>query len=1148
MSTTGTFKDFAANLVTSGYKWLTSTLLAAQQQFAVRPYFTAQIIDDTIQPNAQLFNGTGAPVGRGGMVLAPDGSMLAVGYNGSGNLVFYKAPDLNASAGVFPTTVVLDTSGTLVNSQAQACISVSDWYNGSYQIDIWYFRNFGSSGTNLVLVNQWSTDGGATWSSFTPSIPAMPNTNYPTDNLSIAAAQTRLINGNMSSGCFFIKPNSHTFNSTFTGYDIFYTFGNHSTGFSSGVQWSYFNADSFDWTIQGVTAFYLNNVQYVAFSGFHNVLNTPGVNANFSIWVTALLTQTGSTATDLWSQPVPVMPIGSTNALNQNSFINPMATVSNNMAYIIMEAIQVDSISQTAQGTTSAVVTTHTNYMLIQSDDGNTFSYPSVMVFTDGTEFNSNSTACFVPQANYWYLGGSAGYLWQFVQNNIVADVTQDVIGYSISEQAGQPSSINLQIGNANNKWVGAAPTGPGAAAIARNRKIALYQGYYNANGIPETVPRNIYFIDDIQQSVSGTDNSVTLVARDLFKKMKTTVSRYNYQFVGPIFYTDIFDGTTNGNWNQIAGTWKFDLSGGAAPNAVDGLNSGAEATLMLNNAQFNTSGHTMRVFFQATHAGTVIVYGMYIDPNNWLRLEIDTFHSTWAVKKNVNSSTTTIDSGSLPTALVTTNFYMVLVKRFIYWDFNFFFAPAGGVGNELSTYDPSAQSYFIKNSSNGDYSIQGDISSTPSMQVPFAVGVGASASVSQRFKYFQLAIYNNSNNVGEITRVFARLAGIFTFKLVYTFRELMYTATQFANTFSIKNRILTIPASIGFVMSTINPVSNGEIAFRAKLTPTVSATATSFGFLFRANNAGSPTANYYFRLIKQGGTGAQPIVCRFERLFSGIRYYFYNSAEDIEFNPAFTGTSLLNFDPSVYHDYRIVMIDGQMQAFIDNVMVAAWNDDNTTSNFLASGYWGFETDGNTTLFVKSIKAPILWKPVPSVAFNPGDDIESDLTALATSLKFWFFSDLFGRFKSLFLSSTDQANYTYDNQLYQQNVDESDKEYISQVTVYGSGVSATARNTTLMAGVPVREMVIVDYTILTQADAQTRATYELVNANQYLNQNQSTQVINVGAELFDVVTVINTGNNTSGVNSPTRVYDQTINQGGGNNNSDYSLEIDTGNV
>ena len=80
------------------------------------------------------------------------------------------------------------------------------------------------------------------------------------------------------------------------------------------------------------------------------------------------------------------------------------------------------------------------------------------------------------------------------------------------------------------------------------------------------------------------------------------------------MYYTDIFDGTTNNNWNQVAGGWTFSPT----QNAVLGLGVGVEATLMLANVLNNTFGHTMRVFSLDTQDGTAYFYAMYMDANNW--------------------------------------------------------------------------------------------------------------------------------------------------------------------------------------------------------------------------------------------------------------------------------------------------------------------------------------------------------------------------------------------------------------------------------------------------------------------------------------------------------------------------------------------------
>ena len=229
--------------------------------------------------------------------------------------------------------------------------------------------------------------------------------------------------------------------------------------------------------------------------------------------------------------------------------------------------------------------------------------------------------------------------------------------------------------------------------------------------------------------------------------------------------------------------------------------------------------------------------------------------------------------------------------------------------------------------------------------------------------------------------------------------------------------------------------------------------------------------------------------------------------------------------------------------------MVAAWDDNNTDINYLTTGTWGWTATTNTTLYVAWVKSSAFWKQTPTTSINPGDDMESDIENLTHSLGAWYFSDMLARFKAILPSPAGGSTYVYDNQISSQKVDQSDKEYVSEVIVYGNnGIIATALNTALQVGVMVRPVIMVDYSLLTVKDAQTRANNALIEANQYQNQYTPSQILNVGAELFDVVTVINQGNNTSGINNPTRVYAQTIVEGGGSNKQDYSIEISTGNI
>jgi len=339
--------------------------------------------------------------------------------------------------------------------------------------------------------------------------------------------------------------------------------------------------------------------------------------------------------------------------------------------------------------------------------------------------------------------------------------------------------------------------------------------------------------------------------------------------------------------------------------------------------------------------------------------------------------------------------------------------------------------------------------------------------------------------------------------------------------------------------------VGNGELKFNAYCT--ASSASYGFGFVFRVDAPASPTSMYRFHVRSETGF----TYCTFERYYREAWYVLTPSlwqANAVGFGSQTAGTQSLDF--TKLHEYRIVVADSWMYAFIDGVMVLAWNDNNSTIAVVPSsqGYWGWYSDANTTLYVNQITGTAFWKQIPSLAINAGDDMLSTITQFLQSAQAWFFSDIMGRLKALFLSHTDAPTYTYSNQLSAQGVDASDKEYVSQVTVYGNGVSATAVNNSLMAGVPVREQVIVDYTILTTQDAQNAANLALTNANQYQSQLNPKQTMNVGAELFDAVTVVNTGNNSSGINQTTRVYAETFTTGGNNGNNEFSLEVDTGTI
>jgi hypothetical protein len=184
----------------SAYNWLTSTLLNVQQSFTVQPYFKCKIIDDLVTPSSAFANVE--PTAFGSMTNAPDGSVLAAGFDITNGISFWKGSDLHS--GVWDSSHQFETAAATVHfGQKSVAISCSDWINASYHVDVYYFTNYGNDGTNVVCKHQYSDDGGTTWSTDTITMDAMPNTLYDSatpKNLCIAAMKPRLVSGTLESG------------------------------------------------------------------------------------------------------------------------------------------------------------------------------------------------------------------------------------------------------------------------------------------------------------------------------------------------------------------------------------------------------------------------------------------------------------------------------------------------------------------------------------------------------------------------------------------------------------------------------------------------------------------------------------------------------------------------------------------------------------------------------------------------------------------------------------------------------------------------------------------------------------------------------------------------------------------------------------
>lgn len=1165
---TDAYSDLPASLSVSAYKWLTKKLYDTQKLFTTTPHFTAKIIDDTLGPTGTTFAGVN-PNHFGSAASAPDDNIVAAGFGSDNKVHFMKGRNL--ASGLWDRDIILDSHsdiiapGSIIN---QVAIAVSDFYLGGYHIDIAYLSNFdGSAGASLILKLWRSDDSGASWTLQTFVLSDLPYAD--TSNHYVALMHPRYINGVMTSGFIYLSPSGDTMESGYPAYNLRYSqYPNASLTTWDG------KINSKDWTIHSFDSYYYKGVDYIIFSGFRNIVDIPNdlsINQtpNYSLWLTALQKRSfdygSGVASQVWLPPVSLLPASSASATNQNQYIFPRALVQNGQVDVVFQSLTVNAIAPSAQGSLSATTTVRENYMYMFSQDGKNFTYPQILLDSSNdfivSPSSQNGLQSFAKQDMYLYICGG-NQIYQFVYNNIVADITEDLIGYGIQESAGQPSNVSLQIANQNNGWYGDSPSKPGALAIKGNSKIAIWQGYYNSDGVAEDVPKNVYYIDDIKQLISGNQNDLSIVGRDWFKKLLTLITRVAFQLVGPLFYTDVFDGSSLGNWNQIQGSW-FEQNNQLIPRVNSFLDTlQTSSVIVLNGVSRLTHGSVMTVVITASEVSTsnsgAGIYAYYIDETHWLRLTIRPGTIASNILLGVDFYAGDI-YGNLGSQLVpinwTENNIGFFIRQYDYYKFNFMITdtPAAFVGNSLTVWNNAK---FLTLGGTGEIDMSSYFTSKDGFRNGWSVGLGSVKGDVMPFSFFRYAQFGPVNNIFSVAQFLSAKAGVLKYVIQQLFNELLMIPL-FNGTFQILNRRLILPPS--GVAINVDPnkiIANGELIFRAKVTPTQVGTGKQFGLMciFRNTNlSGDPSSTVYnsyrfkvWQYVDSNGYAA----CRFERTLGGTSTIglFPNSQADDEGGGVPTLGSL-NIDLTQYHDYRITMVDGWMYAFIDETMVAAWNDNNTDFDFLSTGSWGFQAfDNNSTVTIENIFSPNFWKPVQAFSLNAGDDIESAIISLVQSIRGWIFSDLFGRMKFTLLSSDDPSTYEYNLQLWSQNVDDSDKEYVNQVTVYGSGVMATAVNKQLMTGVPVREAVIVDYTITTQSDAQTKANQELLNFNQYVNQYSVTQVLNPGAELFDAITVVNKGNNTSGVDGPTRVYAQSFAEGGGNNRSDYSIQIQTGNL
>ncbi len=1106
--------------IVSDYKWLSKTLETAQQQSAVRPYYECRIIDDSILGDIVTTPTTPA---QGSVVVAPDGIMYAVGLDGSNNVAVWSG-DTTALSGA-PSSILENVAGNR-SSFNHYSISCSDWIAGSYKLDVYFFGHWASG--FLTILHYYSMDKGSTWHTDqvvnTTGIQGSFFVSINKQVMWLSAGKPYLDNlGNIISTVFYIENNPSSITDFMIKHQQY--LGSGGTYQTAG-QWSP-EIDSLDWEIHSLDSAYINGNFYITFSGYHQVFDATNQNSNIlnhNVYISKIVAFSNVVSSgisqSLWTPPEQVISALSTSSLNENDFIYPSLFYDGKYLWILLKGQLVTSV-QNSNGATN--IGTSINYLLSKSSDFINFSYPVPVVFSN-TLFSDTTYYSFFLLGSYYWLAG-AGQLGRFIINNIVADVSNDILSYETQDTQQNPSTINISIGNANNQWRGAAPTKSGYQAIANNKKICLFQGYYNANGIPEIAPKDTFYIDDIQQNVASNANDFSLIGRDFYKNLGVLKTAFAFNYSGIKKCVDVFDGSVPGNWNfNSASDWadgnNLLVYTNGAP--IDGL----AIFTVYQQTKANTSFAVTVKFMNPSNASgkPIYVYFYYVDGSNWLRFKLDANASgsnwNYTVQQNVAGTPSDISSGTIN---YTGNiFFPMLFTRNGFFNFNIWLG-----GGTASTIDAFASYTQLLSNFSAALLFTGLATVALGGRSNYT-GAGDQLTF-LNFKYLE---FDNSLDITELLQKIATKSGIFEYKLPTVFDDYFFSNTNYSGTFTIPNRVLTIGAS-QTVMKNDMQIDNGEIQFVARINPTGGASNFKFRFIFRNTGLVNNNECYEFIIGQTDSFGTTVNSIEFFNIHSGTSYSMSIPIVDY-----------LHIDLKQYHTYRVSFANGYAFLIIDNVVIYSWIDNNTTS-IHTTGYIGFKTEASTKLEVASVIGNVLYNQIEAFSINPGDDLQSSAESLLATTRSYFISDLMGRFKILQLNSTDPSGYTYQDQIVQQQVDNSDKEYVNQVTVIGNNVQAVVQNvTSIGANAIVREEVIVDYKITTYQDALTRANLELVNFNKFNNQYNPTNIMNVGSELYDVVTIINTGNNSSNVNQTVRNYSQQAQVGGDKLN--YWQTIQTG--
>jgi hypothetical protein len=845
---------------------------------------------------------------------------------------------------------------------------------------------------------------------------------------------------------------------------------------------------------------------------------------------------TNSSASDQWQLPVEILASTSPQVTNNNQFTYPRITTDGNLFYLLFNANVGEGLTTSSTGSSQIGTVTNKYYYLMQSANLIDFSYPLPLYSAGGTTIYADTAGVsFVNQnANYFILGN--GKNWQYIKNNIVADITNYVISYNIQEVAGQSSQISLVLGNANNYWIGSGAAGVGNAAIAVNKKIILEQGYKTVNG-KEVAPRNVFYIDTITLNSSATDNTASIQGRDINRNLQNVSTKFSYSINGPSYYNDLFDGTTLQNWSIQNGTWieTGNLLENSSPSGnVDVIQQG-----QINNSLESAIIFTM---FDSPSSGEVVIYPMYVDAQNFYAISITNNGGTLNITFTlvVNNSAVSGYPISYAIGAYAGGRIPIFIRKYNYFSYDVMIgSPYGSAGvfsypdNVLDPVGSYATFYPLTNTINTNYTntnflVNGSV----------ALGTQNAAGNFGPFKFMQ---FSDSLSLQEAMEYLCAIAGITNFDPRVTFFDNQYLTANWSGAYSIQNSYMSVSPSI-FVMNTSNPFQNGSIEFTAKAVPVVSGTPYAFSFVFRSTNTNVPSGNAYQLLMANSGTylGLPICVATLELSVSGTNIVLSQSSVT-------TTTNLIPIDMTQFHTYRISMIDQLFYFFIDERVYMMWHDTNSTLQLNSSGYWGVSAKTNTNLTIGNFTSYALYTQLPNVSFNPGDDMTSILQNVLETMFAYSYTDQLGRYIGLTLNATDPSDYIYQNLLYTMQSQGVSSSVINEVIVTGSGVIATYKDTALIAEIgQIRSMSITDYTITTYQDALVRAENELISNNSVAAQNNPNNPMNVGSEMFDVITLINTGNNSVSINGNYRLFNQTFTLDG--SKGSYSIQIETGNL